>query len=674
MSRALLSYMICSCCALASCAPRPPARSAAPVGALRYRVVCQGRPCGASVVTRAPGGEQRVDHAYVNNGRGPTVHARLEVSGDGLLVALEVSGTDTMGVTLRERFTVDDAHLARWKSHAEAGERRLPGPAFYLPISPLPQATGLLTAAALRAGGRLPLLPQGEVTVEKEGETTLRGRHLTVYAVSGLDVLPTRVWLDDDRGFFGLVDPWLSVVPEGWEDAVSPLVEIQKKLQAVRDGRDAARVARRPPAAGLALVHARVLDVERGRWLTDHTVIVKAGRIEAVGLSTRLAPPAGAVVIDAAGKALLPGLWDMHVHLGASDGPLNLAAGVTTVRDMTNDHDTLLDQLRRIDAGEALGPRVLRAGLVEGVGPSSMATRFNIRTEAEGLRALEFYAGNGYQQFKFYNSIEPSLVAPLARAAHARGLRVSGHVPYRMLAADAVRAGYDELQHINQVMLQLFADRTTDTRTLVRFTLPGERAPALDLGSKPVTDFIALLRERKTVIDPTMVTFENLYLARPGAMDPTVAAVASRLPPVVARGFLAGGLDAPGAKDALYRRAFAVMLAFLRKLHEAGVPIVPGTDGVSGFWLHRELELYALAGIPAGEVLRLATLGAARVMRRDGQTGSIAAGKDADLILVDGDPLARISDVRRVVTVIKAGVLYDAAAVYGTVGVRPFAR
>jgi hypothetical protein len=653
-----------ACASSCGGAPQPRA-SAPPAGprTLRYRAVCQQRPCGSNIVAIAADGAQGVSFAAVNNGRGPTVRARLRLAPDGTLAELEITGTDTFGVALDERLVVQGGR-ARWRSHTGAGERALSGPGFYVPVSPLP-ALGMLAAAALRAGGHLALLPQGEARIEREADTTIRGRHLTVYAVTGLDFQPARVWLDD---------PWFSIVPEGWEDAIDPLVEIEKKLRAARERASAARLARRPPVAGLAFVHARVFDAEKKRWLEDHSVVVKGDRIEAVGPSAKVAVPAGAQVVDAAGKSLLPGLWDMHVHIGSVDGPLDIAAGVTTVRDMTNDPDTLADQARRIDEGLSVGPRVLRVGLVEGVGPSSLAGKFNIRTEEEGLKALAYYLRAGYVQFKFYNSTDPSLIPPLARAAHARGLRVSGHVPYRMLAADAVRAGYDEIQHINQVMLQFFADRKTDTRTLVRFTLPGERAAGLDLGSKPVRDFIELLRERRTVIDPTLVAFEGLYRALPGVMDPSIAAVADRLPPLVARNYLTGGLKAPGDKHALYERSFRAMLAFTRALHDAGVTIVAGTDGMAGFQLHRELELYVEAGIPAGDVLQLATLGAARVMRRDGRTGSVAAGKDADLVLVDGDPLARIGDVRRVVTVVKGGVVFDSAAVYATVGVRPWRR
>src|SRR5216117_4013781 len=153
-------------------------------------------------------------------------------------------------------------------------------------------------------------------------------------------------------------------------------------------------------------------------------------------------------------------------------------------------------------------------------------------------------------------------------------------------------------------------------------------------------------------------------------MSPGFAAAADRLPPQVRRGFLTGGLPVPEGKDQTFRDSFANMVKLVRMLHDAGVPIVAGTDGLAGFALHRELELYAQAGIPAAEVLRIATLGAATVMHRDDKLGSIAPGKLADLVIVDGDPTVRISDIRRVRTVVKDGNVFDAAAVGEAIGVR----
>jgi imidazolonepropionase-like amidohydrolase len=130
-------------------------------------------------------------------------------------------------------------------------------------------------------------------------------------------------------------------------------------------------------------------------------------------------------------------------------------------------------------------------------------------------------------------------------------------------------------------------------------------------------------------------------------------------------------LPVPEGKDQRYRDSYQALLRMVKLLHDSGITIVAGTDAIAGFTLHRELEDYVAAGIPAAQVLQIATLGAAGVMKHDNERGSIAAGKLADLILVDGDPTARISDIRRVVTVIKDGTVYDAAALYAVLGVRP---
>jgi imidazolonepropionase-like amidohydrolase len=162
-----------------------------------------------------------------------------------------------------------------------------------------------------------------------------------------------------------------------------------------------------------------------------------------------------------------------------------------------------------------------------------------------------------------------------------------------------------------------------------------------------------------------------MFVARVGVMSPGMAPVASRLPAQVRRGFLVGRLPVPPGMDQRYRDTYEAMLRMLKLLYDSGQPIVAGTDALAGFALHRELEDYVTAGVPAPRVLQLATLGAARVMKHDRETGSIAPQKVADLILVDGDPTARISDIRRVVVVIKDGTLYNAGALYQALGVAP---
>jgi imidazolonepropionase-like amidohydrolase len=171
-------------------------------------------------------------------------------------------------------------------------------------------------------------------------------------------------------------------------------------------------------------------------------------------------------------------------------------------------------------------------------------------------------------------------------------------------------------------------------------------------------------------VDPTLVAFEGMFLDRPGQMSHSYGAVGDRFPAQVRRGLFYGGLEVPAGMDQRYKDSFRQMQKMTRVLYEAGVPIVAGTDELAGFALHRELELYVDAGIPAPKVLQIATLGAARVMKKDGELGSIAPGKLADLILVEGDPSKQISDLRRVRMVIKDGVRFVVSELDAALGVR----
>jgi imidazolonepropionase-like amidohydrolase len=240
-----------------------------------------------------------------------------------------------------------------------------------------------------------------------------------------------------------------------------------------------------------------------------------------------------------------------------------------------------------------------------------------------------------------------------------------------MTMEQAVTQGFDEVQHANFWFLNFLFDTVKDTRTPDRFTAVAQHAAELDLQSERVRAFVRLLQEHHTVIDPTVNAFVDMFTARPGVPSPMLAEVADRLPTQVRRSTLGGGLPVPEGMDQRYRDSSAAMLKMLKLLYDSGIPIVAGTDALAGFTLHSELELYVAAGIPASKVLQLATIGAARVMKRDAETGSVAPGKAADLILVDGDPTTWIADIRRVTTVIQRGNVYDPAALYGALGVRP---
>ncbi len=641
---------------------------------VKRSLVSLTRLSGSSVAATMPDGTVTVAFEMKQNGRGPAANATIHVAPDGTVTSFEAHGHHEMQAPVDEVFSIDGGH-ARWKSREETGDVAVARPSFFVPIADVPDILGLLAQALLKAGGTMALLPDGEAHIEKTGEATVqagsRTKHLTAYAITGLDLTPTRLWMEDDGTWFGVVDPWFSLVPEGWESTIDPLIAKQQEMVQARDREIVQRLAHHPPAAGLAFQHARVLDVERGRWVADQTVVVVGDTITTVGPSKTTKVPAGAETVDLAGKALLPGLWDMHAHLGPSDGVLNIASGVTTVRDVGNDPDRLDDFKKRFDDGTAVGPRVLRAGFIEGRNEKAASSRITAETEAEARAGVEFYAKRGYEMIKIYNSVKPELVPVITKEAHARGMTVTGHIPVHMLAHEAVRDGYDGIEHVNMLFLNFFADHDTDTRTPLRFSIVGDKAADFDLKSKPVQDFLGYLRQKRTVIDPTVATFEGTFVAQQGKVPPGEEWLVQRLPIQPRRWFLTGGLPMAG-KEELYGRSYDRMLAMVRALHDAKVTVVAGTDALAGLMLDRELELFVRAGVSPADALRDATIVPARVMKLEKKTGTVAPGKAADLVVVDGDPLASIGDVRKTVTTVRGGVVYPAKETFATVGVRPW--
>jgi len=188
-----------------------------------------------------------------------------------------------------------------------------------------------------------------------------------------------------------------------------------------------------------------------------------------------------------------------------------------------------------------------------------------------------------------------------------------------------------------------------------------------------VRDFIQLLKDRDIVVDPTVGTFEDMFLGRPGVPGPGFAAIVDRFPTTWQRQIRsgAGGLEMKPGQQALFRDSYQAMVNMVGVLHRSGVRIVAGTDNLAGMTLPRELELYVEAGIPPKDVLRIATSGSAEVMKRDSDYGRIAPGYVSDLILVDGDPTINMADIRKVRTTIRGDRLYDADALFRAVSIRP---
>jgi hypothetical protein len=286
--------------------------------------------------------------------------------------------------------------------------------------------------------------------------------------------------------------------------------------------------------------------------------------------------------------------------------------------------------------------------------------------------AVDWYAEHGYPQIKIYNSFPKDLVRETAAYAHSRGMRVSGHIPVYMRPQQADEQGYDEIQHVNQVLLNFFVTPETDTRTLDRFYLPAQKTADLDFDAPAVRDFIALLLRRHTVIDPTLATFDFVR-HREGVVSAQFEAVAGHLPPDVQRGLLVAQMDIPDDTTAArYERSYEKMIAFIGRLYQAGVPLVAGTDDVPGFTLQRELELFVQAGLTPAQSLQIATWNGAKYTGTLGERGSIRPGKLADLVLIDGDPTTDIAALRKVALVIKQNRAYYPSELHEALGIKPF--
>jgi len=640
----------------------------------RYTVLMMGNKAGFETSSQNADGTLQFYYEFNDRGRGPKITEHVVLGKDRIPVEIESSGNDYMKDPVQERFSLQDGRV-KWKNRAEQGETTVSGKAFYLSLSGVPEEASLLAKALLAAGGRLPLLPAGEASIQKRGELKIeangQSRTVTQYAISGLDFVPDPVWLDQDGKFFAAVaGSWFAVVPEGWESAAETLAKAQDDFDNRRAADLASRLAHRPTAP-IAFIHANLFDSESATSRPHSTVVISGNKISAVGDDGKVSVPQNAEVIDASGKMLMPGLWDMHVHLSANDGVLHMAAGVTSVRDMANDMDRLMAMRDRFNAGTEIGPRVLMAGFLDGRGPYQGPTKVFADSEEEARKNVDTYARKGYVQIKVYSSLKPELVRPIAEMAHSHGMRISGHVPAFMTAEQFVKDGADEIQHMNFIFLNFMFDTVKDTRTPARFTEVAHHGAEIDPSSAKVQAFIHLLQEHKTVLDPTLDVFEGMFTDRPGKMSASYAAVGERLPVQIRRSLFYGGLQPPAGMDQRYRDSFQQMLKMTKALYDAGVPIVAGTDALAGFSLHRELELYEQAGIPAPKVLQLDTLGAARVMKRDQELGSITPGKLADMILIDGDPSTHVSDIRRVTTVVKDGVVYKTAALDEAIGVKP---
>jgi len=592
---------------------------------------------------------------------------------DGRPVSVEVRGFTDSG-DASETFKVDPAGVAHWQTAVDSGSApfgakrysNYGGPWFDgVEEAPAYLAAGTKGIELLPGGkGRIRIVRSVEITGPKGPET------IKLAFSEGFGFAPRPYWMTKDNKFFGSAGQ-ISLMPAGYEENAERLKAIgeEETAKLVRDVSH--RFLARSNAAPVLFDHVKLFDSVGGRYVPDQAVLVSGGKVARVAAGGSLKAPAGARVIDGTGKTLLPGLWDSHRHVGGDDWELiqNVATGITNYRSPGSLIEDAQSIFKRRAAGDLLAPDGKVSVIVDRKDPLAAQGALTVSSAEEAIAAVRKIKAAGMWGVKFYTSMNPAWIAPAAAEAHKLGLHVHGHVPAGMRPLDAVRAGYDEVTHINFIMMQAMPQSVVDkANTAARLEGPAQYGKDVDLDSPEMKAFYAELARRGTIVDPTLTVWEPLMTSDGSAVSPEYAPYAPVAPPAVARGWKIAGYPLFGnlTRDD-FRKSFDKMVGLVGRLHQAGVRVVAGTDGY-GLELVRELELYQKAGMSNPEALQTATIIPARMVGMDDRTGSVAPGKTADLILVDGDAEQDLRVLRQVDKVVLDGVLMDADALRQAAG------
>ena len=518
-------------------------------------------------------------------------------------------------------------------------------------------------------------LPIGAVRIQDRGSQTIEANGKSVkverYTVQGLIWGMEVLFMDESNNLAALVSTdaefdHFEAVRDEYEPALSAFVASAAKDEM------AALTELSTSAAGrrtgtFAFVGATVIDGTGKAPIPNATVVTSNGRILAVGPGSSVKVPKNAERIDVTGKYIIPGLWDMHAHYEQVEwGPIYLAAGVTTVRDVGNEYDFITQVRDAVNSGKALGPHMLLAGIVDGDGPYAIGIN-RVNNAEDAQKWVTKYHDAGFQQIKIYSSVKSDNVKAVCAAAHKYGMTVTGHIPIGMNAYEGVDDGMDMINHIHYIT-DLLMPKDIDMKKLSRPERLKVMA-SIDINSPEGKKAVDFFVQHHTVIDPTVALFELQFRPASEPATKTEPGIA-RVAPELQEPLSSGGMPAETAP--IGQQVLQRTLAVIGALHKAGVPIVVGTDQtVPGFSVYREIELYHQAGFTPMEALQAATIVPARAMKVNADSGSIEVGKRADLDILDANPLDDIHNVRTVRQVLANGVLYDPKPLWESVGFKP---
>jgi imidazolonepropionase-like amidohydrolase len=575
-----------------------------------------------------------------------------------------ISGSTSRFSTIDESVTLDarTAHIRSGKSSHDATTPELFFTiAGYSPVAL--QETLVRYWRMHHEPARIAILPAGNIEISDRGSESfdIQGTHVVLerYSVRGLVWGLETLWMDHDNNLAAVVTrdaefDHFEAVREAYEsgltefvasaarDQMAELAGLKQQLSGVRTGT-------------LAFIGARLIDGIAETPLANATVVTRDGKIVASGPSSSVHVPDGAQRIDATGKYIIPGLWDMHAHYEQVEwGSIYLAAGVTTVRDVGNEFEFITAVRDKVNSGAGLGPHMLLAGVVDGDGPIALGIN-RVNSPEDAAKWVRKYHDAGFQQMKLYSSLKADNVKAVCADAHALGMTVTGHIPEGMTIYDGVADGMDQVNHVSYLMQALLPAGAQNMSYPERMKAAGAVDPSSDASKR----LISFLKQHGTVIDDTAALFElGLRSAdQPvSTIEPGIANVAPELREQLDYGEVPPN-EAVGAKLYVHH-----MLEMIGALHRAGITIVAGTDqAVPGYSVYREIELYVQAGFTPLEALQAATIVPARVMKVDSETGTVESGKRADFDILDANPLDNIHNIRSVRWVVSNGTLYDPA-------------
>ena len=435
----------------------------------------------------------------------------------------------------------------------------------------------------------------------------------------------------------------------------------------------------RTSAPVIALTNVRVIDGTGQPPRDKQTLIVRNGLIAEVGDADRVTAPAGAEVIDLAGKSVIPGLVMLHEHLYYPTGPgvygqlgesftrLYLAGGVTTMRTGGNMNGYMDINLKRaIENGQKAGPAIdATAPYVNG--PNQFQQMNHVTDAAQARQHVTYWADQGATSFKAYMQISRAALAAAIEEAHKRGLKVTGHL-CSVTYSEAADLGIDNLEHSFLAATDFVADKKPDE-------CPGQgrgqqAVTALDPEGAPFRTLVQKLIDKRVALTSTLTVFETFTPGRP--MPPGLDV----LTPQLKQQFEETHGRVAKNKESNYLQLFPKAMALERAFARAGGLLVAGTDPtgsggvIPGYSNQRQIELLVDAGFTPLEAIRVGTLNGATYLGREKSIGSITAGKQADLVVLNGDPSTTIGDMRKVEIVFRQGVAYDPAKLIASVSGR----